>query len=253
VIRFGAGGSYEMIPFSIQRAPFTSESVKGRILESDPNIGILKISQFDLTTPTQFKKEMDSLIEKGCTKFVFDVRYNPGGALLSIEAVLSTLLNEGDIMISTVYKSGAREEDYVRVADYSIYAGYEGCSVTAEDIGKYRGYEFAVLVNEYTASAAELFTANLRDYELATIVGVTTYGKGCMQTTFDLEHFGVEGALKLTTAWYQPPCGENYHDVGISPDLEVELDEALIDEYGNVYLIPDDRDPQMLAAIQALK
>lgn len=252
VLRFDADGNYEIVPFTITREPIVSESVKGRVFESDPSIGIIKISQFDLTTPTQFHSAMDSLIAQGCTKFVFDVRYNPGGALYSIEAVLSTFLREGDVMISTVYKDGSEEFDRVRVADYSTFEGYEGCSVTREDIGKYRGYEFAVLINEYTASAAELFTSNLRDYDLATLVGVTTFGKGCMQTTFDLSYFGVEGALRLTTAWYQPPSGENYHDVGIAPDIEIAMDAAVIEQYGNIYLIPDQHDPQLMAAIDAL-
>jgi carboxyl-terminal processing protease len=130
---------------------------------------------------------------------------------------------------------------------------YASCNVSKKDIGKYRGYEFAVLTNEYTASAAELFTSNLRDYKLATLVGVTTFGKGCMQSMYNLSYWGVEGALKLTTAWYLPPSGENYHDIGIKPDIEVMLDESLIEEYGNVYLIPDDKDPQLMAAVDALK
>ena len=253
VLRPEAGGAYEVVDFSITRAPITSESVRGRVFADDPSIGIVKISQFDMTTPTQFKAAMDDLISQGCTKFVFDVRYNPGGALPSIEAVLSTFLEVGDVMISTVYKDGSEEFDRVRVVDYSGKEGYEGCSVTLEDIGKYRGYSYAVLTNEYTASAAELFTSNLRDYDLATLVGVTTFGKGCMQTTFDLSYFGMEGALKLTTAWYEPPSGENYHDVGITPDVEVAMDEELIEAYGNIYLIPDSKDPQLMAAVQSLK
>lgn len=252
VLRFDTDDEYEIIEFSIARAPITSESVRGRVLESDPTIGIVKISQFDLTTPTQFQTVMDSLIEVGCTKFIFDVRYNPGGALTSIEAVLSTLLEEGDLMISTVYKDGSEKFNYVRVVDYSDVDGYEGCSVTKEDIGKYRGYQYVVLTNEYTASAAELFTSNLRDYELATLVGVTTYGKGCMQTTYDLSYFGAKGAVKMTTAWYEPPSGESYHDIGIAPDIEIEMDEALLEQYGNIYLILDEEDTQMKAAIQAL-
>ena len=63
----------------------------------------------------------------------------------------------------------------------------------------------------------------------------------------------MEGALKLTTAWYLPPSGENYHDIGSAPDIYVEMDQSLIEEYGNIYLIPDDRDPQLLAAVDALK
>lgn len=249
-LRKSSDGGYQTVTFSITRAPITTETVTSHVLASDPSIGILKISQFDLTTPGQFCANMDALIEAGCTKFIFDVRYNPGGLLISIEAVLSTLLNEGDVMISTVYKDGSEETDVVKPVSYS--GVYNTCSVAPEDIGKYKGYEFAVLTNEYTASAAELFSANIRDYELGTLVGVTTYGKGCMQTTFDLSYFGYEGALKLTTAWYQPPCGENYHGVGIEPHIPVETDLALIEQYGNIYLIPDDEDPQIHAAIEAL-
>ena len=155
-------------------------------------------------------------------------------------------------MITTQYKNGSGESDKVQVIN-GLSGGYETCNVAKEDIGKYRGYSFAVLTNEYTASAAELFTSNLRDYDLATLVGTTTYGKGCMQSTYDLAYFGVSGAFKLTTAWYLPPCGENYHDIGIAPDITVEMDESLFDIYGNIYLIPDSEDPQIQAAVSALK
>ena len=252
VLRPVAGGTYEQLTFEIERKKLTTESVTGRVYEADPTIGIIKIAQFDLTTPPQFSATMDSLIEQGCRKFIFDVRYNPGGDLASIEAVLSTFLQIGDTMISTVYKDGTGKTDKVGVVK-SHTGAYASCNVSKADIGKYRGYEFAVLTNEYTASAAELFTSNLRDYKLATLVGVTTFGKGCMQSMYDLSYFGVEGALKLTTAWYLPPSGENYHDIGIKPDIEVKLDESLIEEYGNVYLIPDDKDPQLMAAVNALK
>lgn len=252
VLRPKGNGEFETIPFEIERVKLTTESVTGRVYEADSSIGIIKITQFDLTTPPQFKHTMDTLIAGGCTKFIFDVRYNPGGDLRSIEAVLSTFLNEGDIMITTQYKNGSGESDKVQVIN-GLSGGYETCNVAKEDIGKYRGYSFAVLTNEYTASAAELFTSNLRDYDLATLVGTTTYGKGCMQSTYDLAYFGVSGAFKLTTAWYLPPSGENYHDIGIAPDITVEMDESLFDIYGNIYLIPDSEDPQIQAAVSALK
>jgi carboxyl-terminal processing protease len=252
VLRDGADGQYVAHEFEIERKKITTESVSGRVSEQDPTIGIVKISQFDLTTPPQFKHTMDELIGKGCQKFVFDVRYNPGGDLQSIEAVLSLFLNEGDVMIKTVYKDGSGETDKVEVKSHNDEA-YRTCDVTREDIGKYRNYQFAVLTNEYTASAAELFTSNLRDYELATLVGNTTYGKGCMQSTYDLSYWGVKGGLKLTTAWYLPPSEQNYHDIGIVPHIEVNMDESLIEKYGNIYLIPDSEDPQLIAALQALK
>lgn len=252
VVRFSEqSADPEIIPFSITRASITAETVTSRVFSSDSKIAIVKISQFDLTTPEQFRRNMDTLINQGCTKFIFDVRYNPGGLLPSVKAVLSTLLQEGDIIMSTVYKNETPKTDYVEVIPPSEDV-YDECTVSAEDIGKYSAYDFAVLTNEYTASAAELFAANIRDHKLGTLVGEITYGKGCMQTIYNLFYFGLEGGLKLTTAWYAPPCGENYHDVGITPDIAVETDKALIEQYGNIYLVPDEQDPQIRAAIEAL-
>ena len=252
ILRHGENGALTAHEFEIERKKITTESVTGHASEQDPTIGIVKISQFDLTTPPQFERVMDELIAGGCQKFVFDVRNNPGGDLESIEAVLSMVLNEGDVMIQTVYNDGVSEVDKVGVKTHSD-PSYSSCDITREDIGKYRNYRFAVLTNEYTASAAELFASNLRDYELATLVGNTTYGKGCMQSTYNLAYWGVPGGLKLTTAWYLPPSGENYHEIGIVPHIKVDMDVSLIEQYGNVYLIPDSEDPQLIAAIQALK
>lgn len=251
VLRPGKDG-FRTMDFSIERRDITTTSVEGRVCENDSTIGILDITQFDLTTPTQFEQTMDALIAKGCDKFIFDVRYNPGGDLQSIEAVLSMLLEEGDAMISKVDNSDVKETDYVKPVNYR--GEYASCSIEKADIGKYRGYRFAVLTNEYTASAAELFTANLRDYDLATLVGTTTFGKGCMQSIYNLASFGLQGGIKLTTAWYLPPCGESYHDIGIAPDdgYDVPLDETLLEQYENVYLIPDEADNQLAAAIEAV-
>ena len=107
----------------------------------------------------------------------------------------------------------------------------------------------AVLTDGRTASAAELFTAVLRDYDLATIVGQNTYGKGCMQATYKLDD---GGELKLTTAYYNPPCGVNYDvstdgPVGIAPDIKAE-DDATADTGIEGY----EKDAVILAALEAL-
>ena len=252
ILRPEGDETYTPMTLTMERRAIETLSVEYSISSADQTIGIVTISEFDMTTPTQFKQAMDDLIGQGCDKFVFDLRYNGGGDLQSIEAVLSTMLQAGDPMIYTVDKEGNEEVDVVKVVKYSGY--FESCSVTAEDIGKYRGYDMVVLTNEYTASAAELFTANLRDYDIATQVGVTTFGKGCMQTILDLSYFGVEGGLRLTTAWYLPPCKETYHDIGIVPDPENEIpfDQTLLEKYSNVYLIPEDEDNQLAAAIDLL-
>ena len=123
--------------------------------------------------------------------------------------------------------------------------------ITVEDIGKYKDLNCVVLANENTASAAELFTSNFRDYKIATIVGVTTYGKGSMQKIFSLEQFGYSGGVKLTTNMYFPPCGESYDGIGIKPDVEVELSEAAASV--NIYKLADADDNQLQRALEELK
>ena len=123
--------------------------------------------------------------------------------------------------------------------------------MTKKDIGKYKDLKVAVVCNENTASAAELFVANFRDYGIGKVVGTTTYGKGSMQSIVDLASYGFEGGLRFTTRVYFPPCGESYDGIGITPDVIVELDEALLQT--NIYEIDDAEDNQLQAAIETLK
>ncbi len=240
------GELYEEKEFSVERRKVESVSVYYSVSDADDTVGIVKISQFDLTVPKQFSSAMDSLIEDGCTKFVFDVRNNPGGDLESIVAVLSYFLDEGDKILST--ENNAKKEEIITVKEkYHSDEDYKACDVNPEDIGKYKGFEIAVLCNNSTASAAELFTAAMRDYELAQIVGVTTYGKGSMQSILSLASFGYGGALKLTTKMYFPPCGEGYDGIGIKPHTEVELSEEA--KKYNIYVLPQQVDNQLIAAI----
>lgn len=240
-------GDREELEFSIVRKKITAVSVRGRVCETDETVGIVKMTKFDLTTPKQFTKAVDDLVSKGCDKFVFDVRYNPGGDLRSIRAVLSYFLEDGDVFIRVVDKSGEMESDIIEAIEY---AKAEDCNVSKEDVGKYRELNIAVLVNGSTASAAELFTSALMDHKLSVTVGTVTYGKGTMQSTYSLARYGYGGALKLTTNYYYPPFSDSYDGIGIVPDREVELDEAL--EGKNIYKITDAEDNQLQAAIDEL-
>ena len=106
----------------------------------------------------------------------------------------------------------------------------------------------AVIVNGNTASAAELFCAALKDYKLAHLVGTQTFGKGSMQSTFKLPD---GSGVKMTTNLYNPPFSPNYDGVGVTPDVEVELDKDLQDK--NSYLITDEEDNQIAEAYRQLK
>ena len=253
-----SGSGYEQIEFAITRAAFEAVSVTGKVSKTDPKVGIVTIIQFDLPTPEQFEATVDDLIAKGCTKFVFDVRNNPGGDLESIKAIQSYFLSEGDLLVSTKDKHGNEKKEYVKAVRHTSPA-YSVCDVTEDEIGKYKNLTFCVLTNGNTASAAELFTATMRDYKLDTIVGETTYGKGCMQSIYDLSRtgpyyklYGVEGGLKLTTQMYFPACGESYHDIGIAPHVEVKLPAEVMEQY-TMYDLPEELDTQLQAALEQMK
>ena len=257
------GNGLEEMNFSIVRESIVSQSVYYRIPELpsnvDKKIGVVKIANFDYTTPTQFCAAIEALKSQGCEKFVFDVRYNPGGNVSSVGAILSYFLNEGDVYIRVKDKSGNIQSDVVREVT-SFEGDYAGCNVSKADIGKYKGLDVVVLCNEYTASAGELFVATFKDYGLGKIVGNTTYGKGKIQTVYYLEQYalyqygisGVGGAIKLTTGEYYSAKSDSYDGIGIEPNEKVMLsDEA---ENLNIYDYQklDPIDDQLLKAINIL-
>ena len=218
--------------FKILRDTFTAASVMWERVDSDvcENVGLVKIVSFDRTTPVQLKAAVEELKASGCEKFVFDVRYNPGGELTSIVAVLSYFLDEGDTVISMKDKFG---NEKVYKAEPTVYLSSGASSIAAEDIGIYKDIDAVVLCNDSTASAAELFVANFRDHGIGAVIGVTTYGKGTVQSTYPLYMFVSpdyagkvpEGWIKLTMYMYYPPSGESYDGIGIVPDYEVEMSE----------------------------
>ena len=218
----------ETVEFRITRAKITEQTVMYHIYEPDTSIGVIKITGFDSKTPEQFVAAVEDLTgNSGCGKLIIDLRYNPGGELSSIVTVLDYLLPKGPII--RIFDADGNQVD-----EYNS----EGTELNVP---------MAVVVNGSTASAAELFTSAVRDYDKAVIVGTTTYGKGCMQTTVPLSD---GGAVSITYRMYSPPFSENYHGVGIVPDVEVELDEALADK--NIYKITDWEDNQLAAAADAL-
>ncbi len=242
--------------FSITRAKFTAVSVQGTKSTTDSKVGILRISGFEANTPAQFKAEMKKLLDAGCERFVYDVRNNPGGELRSVCAILSYFAEQDAVLVTTEYKNGGTEVQKAQAVSYT--GDYAACSVAENEIGMYRRYPAVVLANGYTASAGELFTAALRDFGLAEVVGENTFGKGVIQSIFPLSEIGsyygvtISGGLKLTVGYYTPPCGENYDGKGIAPTGEpVELsDEA---KNKNLYLLDEAEDDQLQAAIQNVK
>jgi len=216
---------YKKIEFTLERRKVDVKSVEYSVYK--PDVGVVVISQFDLKTPELFKQAVSALKESGIKKIVIDMRNNGGGDLNSVIACASYFLNEGDLIISAEDNEGNVVKFKARQRTYG--GSYASCSVSSDDVGKFKDIEAVILVNENTASAAELLTAVFRDYDLAPIVGVNTFGKGTMQTIYSLEQYGIEGGIKITTDVYFPPCGENYDGVGILPDVVVELEDGETD------------------------
>ena len=245
-----SGNTYKSVALTILRDAFVKRSVDYKVSETNSQIGIVRISEFDLTTPGQFKEAITELQKKGVEKFVFDLRNNPGGDLRSISATLSYFLQPGDMILKSIYRDGTVDDVYV-VEPMQDHTAGSTCNVTAEEIGIFKDLSIVVLCNENTASAAEVFVASMQDYKLATVVGMVTYGKGIMQTYYPLAYFGADGYAKMTSHAYVTKRGVTYHEIGITPDVVVELsDEAA--GY-SLYTRPESIDNQLQTAIAQFK
>ena len=244
--------SYEEIPFAVTRRELTTVTVYPRVYTKNPEVGIIRISDFDDTTPSQFENAIESLSANGCKKFVLDLRNNTGGALDSMEKLLSFFLKKGKTFLQL--KDNQGKITPFTIKETSNFASDNSpCSIKAGDIGKYKNLNFVILCNEYTASAAEIFISTLKDYNVASIVGTKTYGKGVIQSTFPLSSLvkGMTGAISLTTDEALSPQGHSFNKKGITPNQLVPLnDEA---KKYSIYELTDDLDNQLQEAINFLK
>lgn len=205
--------------FSIIRDKVTEVTVYGEM--KDGNIGYITITRFKNNTAEQFKEVLNYLTENGAKGIIFDLRSNPGGLLSAVTDILSLIAPTGTEIASFSNDKKA------------IYAS-QGTVLEPED--SIYTLPAVVLINEYTASAGELFTAAMRDFSKmglleVSIVGNTTYGKGVMQSTVS---FPDGSALTLTTAYYNPPLRVNYDGVGIEPTRKIadgeNIEEIAISE-----------------------
>lgn len=211
---------------TVSRAAATKQTVfSGIIAGAESNLAYIRITAFDAVTLRQFISAVQAAeADPTVTGVIFDLRYNGGGYLHIVAQMLAYLLPDGVISHIRYGSELLQQGNYDITAADGTMSGHITPSLTTDEIDHEIDLPMAILVNGSTASAAELFTAALRDYAAndnahpdfpdVTIVGETTYGKGCMQTTYTLSDGSV---LKLTVALYDPPYGENYHDVGIAP------------------------------------
>lgn len=213
------------LTLSVQRRSIQTEVAKGQLLEN--GVGLVTIANFDERCADETIAAIEGLLAQGAEKLIFDVRNNPGGYASEMVEVLDYLLPEGDLF-RTVRYDGKEQVD----------RSNEKCLELP----------MAVLVNGDSYSAAEFFAAALSEYEAAVVVGEKTCGKGYFQNTY---RFDDGSAVALSVGKYYTPKGVSLAEVGITPDVPVEVDEdtAKAIRYGN---LPWQEDPQIQAAMEAL-
>ena len=216
-------GESDYLTFDVERRTIEIATVEHRML--DGNIGYISIASFDDVTVNQFLTALEDLENQGETALIIDLRNNGGGLVSSAGSILDRLLPEG-LIVYTEDKYGNREE-------------------LKSDAENYFDKPLAVLVNGNSASASEIFAGAIKDYGIGTLVGTQTFGKGIVQKVYPLS----DGtAVKLTVSKYYTPKGNNIHGIGITPDVEVELDA----DVANAITIPEEKDNQLQKAVEIL-
>ena len=187
-------------------------------------VGYIALYEFVGDDVEGFRQAMDQLSAQGVKKVILDLRSNPGGRLDDVVEIADLLMGEG-LIVYTVDRYGQRSEYF--------------------SDGQMWDVELAVLVNDMSASASEILAAALQDAGRAVIVGEQTFGKGIVQTQITFREDGA--GMQLTTASYYTPSGRSIHGVGVTPDIQVEMDEENFS--GTLSL---EQDPQLRAAWQVL-
>lgn len=216
----------EKLDFTMIREEIASQTVTSRMLED--NIGYIRISSFKETTSSQYEEALKECLDNNAKAIIFDVRNNGGGLVSACNSCIDPLLPKGDIAIAE-FKDGSTEVI---------------CSSDAEELN----IPMAVIINEKSASAAELFAASLKDFDKAVLVGKNSFGKGIMQNTFNLSN---GGGVRLTVAKYRTTKSDCYHGVGLAPEYEVDNDDKYKDT--EIEKIPEEYDLQLKKAIEVLK
>lgn len=217
----------EKLSITARREMIQAVVAEGQMLEN--HVGYVRINNFNTDCANQTIAIIEDLVSQGAQALVFDVRNNGGGYLSQMVEILDYLLPEGELL---------------RTVDHTGRETVERSDAACLEL------PMAVLVNEYTYSAAEFFAAALREYDWASVVGTPTTGKGYFQNTFRL----IDGsAVNLSTGQYYTPNGISLAEVGgLQPDVVTQVDDttfALI--YAKV--LPLMEDPQLLAALDQLK
>lgn len=212
----------EELTFEIEKAVVEIPSISSEMMGD--NIGYIYISIFGLNTDDEFDKALNSLKEQGMEKLIIDVRDNSGGYLSTVTNIMSKFVGKDKVLFQI--------KDRKEVTKYN--------SLTDETMD----YKVVVLVNEESASASEIMASMLKEQYGATLVGTKTYGKGSVQATKELENGTL---IKYTIEEWLTSNGKSIEKEGVTPDIEIELDESYYENYS------DESDNQLQKALELLK
>ena len=207
----------QLIDLVAIRAQITEKTVYYEI--TDDGFGYVAVTDFKDNTDEQFIEAIDALEASEVKGFIFDMRNNLGGYIETVRKMLSYIVPTDTRIVSYRYKN---------VSERVLYAT-EDTTSNGVKCDHTISVPMVVLCNEYTASAAEIFTSAIRDYRDQNIleaktIGTVTFKKGIMQSTYTYAPDG--SSVTLTVAYYNPPYGENYHGIGITPDIHLDLDTS---------------------------
>ena len=240
----------EIKEYTLQRAEIKIQSVKGaRLIDPELTgpfkIGYIRLVQFNEPTSDELSKALDELQKQGMQALVLDLRNNPGGLLNSAVDVCAQFLPPNTKVVSTQGRVASQQHDYS----------------TSGAQKERQSFPMVVLINEGSASGAEIVAGALKDLHRAVLVGETTFGKGSVQNVLQLPD---GSAVRFTTAKYYTPSKQVIQGNGVTPNIRVamtaEQERSLFALRSAGNMKPEDeksiikaRDPQMLRAIDALK
>ena len=189
----------EPLEIEVERRKIESPTVEYEMF--DNGMAYIQIVEFDLVTTAQFEEAYKQACLDGMKGLIIDLRSNPGGNLSTVCDIARMLLPKGLIVYT--------EDKYGERVEYSC------------DGSQQIEVPLVVLTDGYSASASEILAGAIKDYKIGTLVGTTTYGKGIVQKVISLTD---GSAVKLTVSTYYTPNGNNIHEKGVTPDVEVPFD-----------------------------
>ena len=211
------------LEFKVTRKIIEIQSVSSELISNEKNIGYLRLKSFNENSDNQFLKSIKNFEKKSKIKgYVIDLRNNPGGLLTQAINITDFFLNDGEIVSTKGRKVSETRKFFARKGD--------------ETDGK----PVVILINNGSASAAEIFAGALKDHKRAIILGENSYGKGSVQSIIPLRN---GGGMRLTISKYYLPSGKSISEVGVTPDI-------IIEESSENFKINTDSDNQLKYAIK---